>query len=68
MHALEEDDIYISTQSACSTGDYSKAVLAICGDKERASSSLRVSISRKTNKNEIDLFLKSFDKNYKKLV
>ena len=68
MHALEEDDIYISTQSACSTGDYSKAVLAICGDKERASSSLRISISRKTTKNEIDLFLKSFDKNYKKLV
>lgn len=68
MHSLEEDDVYISTQSACSTGNYSKAVLAITNDMEKASSSLRVSISRKTTKEEIDLFLKAFDKSYKKLV
>ena len=68
MHSLEEDNVYISTQSACSTGNYSKAVLAITNDMEKASSSLRVSISRKTTKEEIDLFLKAFDKSYKKLV
>lgn len=68
MHALEEDDVYISTQSACALGDYSKAVLAITSDMKRASSSLRVSISRKTTKEEIDLFLKSFDRCYKKLI
>ena len=68
MHSLEESDVYISTQSACSSGDYSKAVLALTNDMKRASSSLRVSISRKTVKEEIDLFLKAFDKSYKKLV
>ena len=68
MHSLEESNVYISTQSACSSGDYSKAILSLTDDMDRASSSLRVSISRKTSKEEIDLFLDAFDKSYKKLV
>lgn len=68
LHALEEDDIYISTQSACSTGNTSKAVMAVTHDTDRASSSIRVSISSKTTDEDIDNFLKSFDKNYKRLV
>ena len=68
MHSLEEDDVYISTQSACSSGDYSMSVLTLTNDMSRASSSLRVSISRKTTKGEIDLFLEAFDSSYKKLV
>ena len=68
MHALEDYDVFISTQSACALGNYSKAVLAITSNMERASSSLRVSISRKTTKEEIDEFLKAFDVCYKKLV
>lgn len=68
MHSLEENDVYISTQSACSLGDYSKAVYALTGDMKRASSSLRVSISRKTTKEDIDNFLKAFESSYKKLV
>ena len=67
LHALEEDDIYISTQSACSTGDISLPVMSITNDKKRASSSIRISISRKTTEKEIDKFLISFDENYKKL-
>ncbi len=67
MHSLEEHDVYVSTQSACATGNYSKAVLAITGDISRASSSLRVSISRKTTKEDIDNFLKAFDESYSKL-
>ena len=68
LHALEEDEIYISTQSACATGNTSKAVMAITGDEKKASSSIRVSISRKTTEEEINKFLTSFDKCYKKLV
>ena len=68
MHSLEEDGVYISTQSACSSGEYSRAVLALTNDIKRASSSLRVSISRKTTKEEIDQFLKAFDKSYKNLA
>ena len=68
LHALEMDDIYISTQSACSTGQMSKPVFAVTNDEKRALSSLRISISNYTTKEELDLFLKSFDKNYKKLI
>ena len=68
MHGLEENEVYISTQSACASGNYSEAVLAITGDMKKASSSLRVSISRKTTKEDIDSFLKAFDDSYRKLV
>ena len=62
LHALEEKDIYISTQTACSTGNYSKAVYAVCHDKDRASSSLRISISYLTTKEEIDYFCDCLEK------
>lgn len=68
MHALEEKEVFISTQSACALGDYSKAVLALTNDMERASTSLRVSISRKTTKKDIDDFLEAFDICYNELT
>ena len=57
LHALEEKEIYVSTQTACSVGDYSKAVFAITHDKERSSSSMRISLSFLTTKEEIDTFI-----------
>ena len=68
LHALEEDEIYISTQSACSSSkSISKAIYAITHDEKRASSSIRVSLSYLTTKEEIDLFVKSFKKNVERL-
>ena len=60
QHALEEYDIYVSTQTACSTGDYSKAVFAVTNDKDRASHSIRVSLSYKTTYEEIEKFVSVF--------
>lgn len=58
LHALEENDIYISTQTACSSNStMSKAVLALTKSEERASSSLRISLSYLTTKEELDTFL-----------
>ena len=69
LHALESDDIFISTQSACSlTNTSSKAVLSVTNDIDRAQSSIRISISSLTTKKELDTFLKSFDKCYNKLT
>lgn len=69
LHALEQDDIFISTQSACSSNTtLSKAVLSLTNDKKRAESSVRISLSALTTKEEIDTFLKSFDKIYENLV
>lgn len=69
VHALEKYEIYISTQSACSSSNaFSKSVLELTNSMERAKSSVRVSISYVTTKEEIDEFLKVFDKCYKELV
>ncbi|MBP3921115.1 MAG: cysteine desulfurase [Bacilli bacterium] len=69
LHALEMDDIYISTQSACSSSTtVSKAVMVLTNDEKRASSSVRVSISYLTTMEEINVFLSSFDRIYKRLV
>lgn len=69
LHALEEDDIYISTQSACSSNTtMSKAVFSLTHDEKLAKSSVRISISYLTTKDDIDNLLASFDKIYKRLV
>lgn len=57
LHALEEEEIYISTKTACSSIDYSESVYNITGDKKRAEHSLRVSISHLTSKEEILCFV-----------
>ena len=62
QHALEEYEIYISTQTACSTGDYSRAVYSVTHSKERASHSIRVSLSYKTTYEEIDDFIDVFSR------
>ncbi len=68
QHALEEYDIYISTQTACSKGgEKSRAVYALTHDDERAKSSIRISISYITTKEEIDEFIKSFKSCYGRL-
>lgn len=69
LHALEKYEIYISTQTACSSEKLlSKAVYALTMDEERAKSSIRISLSYKTTKEELEETLKVFDKCYKELL
>ncbi len=68
MHALESYDVYVSTKSACSDEDaLSESVLALTHDKERARSSIRISLSYLTTKEELDKFLDIFKKCYEQL-
>ena len=61
QHALEKYEIYVSTQSACSdTNSKSKAVFALTNDNERANSSIRISLSHLTKKEDIEYFLDKF--------
>lgn len=61
LHALEEEDIYISTQTACSDhSHFSLAVYAVTGEEKYAKSSIRISLSHLTTKEEIDQFVKVF--------
>ena len=63
LKALEEDDIYVSTQTACALGNYSLAIYSLYNDTQRASRSLRVSISYLTTYEEIDKLIDSLKKN-----
>lgn len=69
MHSLEKYEVYISTKSACSSSNSkSDAVYALTNSIDRASSSLRISISHLTTKEEIDKFIEYFDICYKELT
>lgn len=67
LHALEQEDIYISTQTACSKGDVSPALLAFTNNYEYAKASLRISLSYLTTKEELDEFVKVFKLKMKEL-
>lgn len=68
IHAMEEYDIYISTRSACSTSDISKAVDSLYHDKEISSHSIRISLSYKNTIEEVNRFNEVFDIVYNKLL
>ena len=65
---MDEYDIYISTKSACSNSStMSDSVYAVTKDREKAMSSIRISLSYLTTEEEIELFLKVFAVCYQKL-
>lgn len=58
LQELEKNEIYLSTTTACSLGNMpSKSVLAITGDENLASNTLRVSISHLTTLDELRKFV-----------
>lgn len=68
IHALEEDEVYVSSNTACSSGEPSKSVMNMYDDDMRSRTTIRISLSYLTLPSEISEFLNSFDKNYNKLT
>ena len=68
IHALEKDEVYVSSNTACSKGKRSEAVMNMYKDELRANTTLRISLSYMTLPSEISEFLESFDKNYNQLI
>lgn len=68
LHALEEEEVYVSTNTACSSGDFSSSVMAVTNDKLRASTTIRISLSYVTTFEEIEKFLNIFDIKYNELL
>lgn len=69
QHSLEEYDVYISTQTACSSDEAaSKGIYALTGDIELANTSVRISLSHLTTMDELDTFINAFDKCYHRLL
>lgn len=67
IHALEEDEVYVSSNTACSSGEPSKSVMNMYNDEVRSKTTIRISLSHLTLPSEVSEFLNSFDKNYTKL-
>lgn len=68
IHALEKHGVYVSSNTACSSGKISAAVLNLYRDKVRALTTIRISLSYLTTNEEITEFLKIFDNVYNKLM
>lgn len=57
---LSDREIYVSLNTACSlNNDYSKVVYELYNDMDRAKSSIRISLSYKTTKEEIDYLVQN---------
>jgi cysteine desulfurase len=67
IHSMEDDEIYLSTNTACSSGDLSTSVMAIYGDKKRAMGTIRISLSYVTTNEEITKFLNLFKMKFNEL-
>ncbi len=67
VHALANHEIYVSSNTACSSGEVSNAVLAIYNDLNRAKHTIRISLSHVTTTEEINRFLEVFKEEYEKL-
>ena len=67
LHALEEYEVYVSSNTACSSGNISSSVMAIYDDRVRAEATIRISLSHLTTTDEINKFIGYFDAVYKKL-
>lgn len=67
IHAMEEYEIYLGTNTACSSGELSTSVMAIYNDKKRATSTIRISLSHLTTSDDINKFLSTFKLVYNKL-
>lgn len=67
VHALANHEIYISSNTACSSGEVSNAVLAVYNDLNRAKHTIRISLSHVTTTEEINRFLEVFKEEYEKL-
>ena len=67
IHALEQDEIYVSSNTACASGKPSTSIEAMFHDERRSTTTIRISFSHLTLPSEISEFSASFDKHYEEL-
>lgn len=68
IHAMEEHEVYISTNTACSSNDLSTSVMALYNDKVRALTTIRISLSSITTVEEVNKFLTYFHGEYQRFI
>ena len=64
VHTLEQEKIYVSTGSSCSSksNDIEKTIYALTKDEDLSRSSIRISLSFKTTYDEIDALVDNLNK------
>ncbi len=67
INALDKYEVYLSTNTACSSGEVSHSIMAIYDDLKRAKHTLRISLSYVTTTDEINKFLNIFSEVYDSL-
>lgn len=67
IHALDKHNIYVGSNTACSSNELSSSVMAIYDDIKRSKSTIRISLSHLTRNKDIDEFLKVFENEYNNL-
>ena len=67
LHALEEEEVYISTKTACSKSLSSLSVYELTKNESYSEKSIRISISHLTTLEEINEFIKIFKRKLKEL-
>ena len=67
IRALDMEEVYISTNTACKSGELSAGVMAVFNDYQRAIHTIRISLASITTTEEINKFIEIFIKNYEKL-
>lgn len=68
IHALEKDEVYVSTNTACSSGEESTILKFLTNDKNISTTSIRISLSLYTTNDEVNKFITSFRNSYRSLV
>lgn len=69
VKALEEEGICVSIKSACSVANTpSRPVYAVTKDRKNAMASWRISLSHLTTQEELEYFVKAFDKCYRETI
>ncbi len=68
VRALEKEEVYISTTTACSSLEPSVLLNELTDDKSISTTSVRISISPYTTNDEIERFLVAFHKTYDSLL
>ncbi len=67
IRAMDEYEVFLGTNTACSSGDISTSVLAVYNDVIRAKHTIRICLSHLSTLDEVNRFLKFFNEAYDKL-
>ena len=68
IHLMDQHEIYLSSNTACSSGDVSSSIMAIYNDQKRAKHTIRISLSYVTTTEEVNKFIDIFKSEYENIM